>query len=132
MERIRIFALLILLLALTFSCKNNQENESERNLEESVSKMNLPQRINESTVLTDCFYEGKVFTYCYQIQKDTLLLIGKDSLQHRTLDNLKTNLYSQKLVKNLIMAKSNLRYIYTCGTDSIVYTFTPKDLSGLE
>jgi hypothetical protein len=129
--KLKKIALLGILCCIIVGCKENEEEIAVKNLQESVNKIKLPQKINESTVLTGCYYENRLFTYRYEVPKDTLSLIGKDSLQNRTLDNLKTNLFSQKLVRNLIKAKSNLRYIYTCDTDSIVYTFTPSDLNDL-
>lgn len=129
MKRILIFALVVISLMFAMTgCKKNPTEEADKRLTEVAGQMKLPVKLNDNMSLVECKYSNKVLTYVNETTEKTLETINIDSLRTKTLEGLRTNLFSQKLVKNIVAANAQIKYVYINNTDSVTFTFTTEEL----
>lgn len=122
-----VMAILALSVSMT-SCKKNESDKADKRITEAVSKLKLPQMLNSVTTLTECYYGEKMLTYRLETTSDTLASMNVDARRAVTLENLRTGLLPQNLIANLVKAGASVRYIYVCGKDSVLFTFSPEEL----
>lgn len=118
----------ILLSFVMVGCSGRDSEKADKRISEGVAKLKLPQKLNSVTTLTECSYKDKMLTYCLETTSDTLASMDVDARRAATLDNLRTGLLPQNLIANLVEAKASVRYIYMCGKDTVLFTFSPEEL----
>lgn len=116
-------------IALLPACsKKDKTAVYDEKIESLVSGLTFPQKLNDNSSLTACYYKDKLLTYRVEIDKDKLASMKVEEKRTETLDKLRTGLLPRALVQNLVKAEASLQYIYVNGTDSVGFVFTPEEL----
>ena len=111
------------------SCVNKDKTAVyDEKIEKLVSGLTFPQKLNDNSSLTACYYKDKMLTYRVEIDKDKLAKMKVEEKREDTLDKLRTGLLPRALVQNLVKAEASLQYIYVNDKDSVGFIFTPEEL----
>lgn len=111
------------------SCKKDPAKEIDKQLTQAIAGLSFPQKLNDNTTLTDCYYVDKVLTFRCEIDKKALADMDVDKKREDTLDKLKTGLFPRNLIRNVANAGASIRYIYVNGGDSVMFSYAPEDLN---
>lgn len=128
--------LTVVMIALTSvsltSCKKDKAQMADKQLTEAVKGLTFPQLLNDGSKLTACYYSNKILTFRCELDKDKFEKVKSEDYREKTLQRLKTGLFPRNLIKNVVQADASLEFIYTDGTDSITYSYTPEELKLLQ
>lgn len=106
-------------------CKKSEGSQ----LEEQIAKMQLPMEINDNTTLTQCYFADNTLVFRNDVAPEVWDSLNVDTLKSHTLRQLKINLNSQQLISYAVKAKASIKYIYANGSDSVMFTLSPEELS---
>lgn len=106
-------------------CKKSEGSQ----LEEQIAKMQLPMEINDNTTLTQCYFVDNTLVFRNDVASEVWDSLNVDTLKSNTLRQLKINLNSQQLISYAVKAKASIKYIYANGSDSVMFTLLPEELS---
>lgn len=123
-------AVVITGLCMLVSCNRKEKEEAkfDRQIEQLVSGLTFPQKLNDNSSLTACSYHDRMLTYKVEIDKKRLAAMKLDQKRGETLEKLRTGLLPRALVQALVKANASLQYIYFNDNDSVSFIFSPDEL----
>lgn len=125
-------ALLILCCAsgIIFSgCKKEDKTKKyDLEIELAIAGIKLPQKLNDNSSLTECYYNKKTLNYRMEISKERLAEMKIAEKRSDTAEKLRTGIMPRALVQKLIQAEASVRYVYFNDNDSVILIISPEDL----
>ncbi len=114
-------------------CKREDKNKKyDVEIETAVAGLKLPQKLNDNSNLTECYYKKKTLTYRMEISKERLAKMKIAEKRAAIAETLRSGILPQILVQKLIKADASARYVYFNENDSVILIISPEDLKAEE
>lgn len=118
----------VLFCLSVIGCKKNPGEIADENLIKAVENLTLPKTLSDGSTLTECSYGNKTLTFVCNVDKNKFKKLDSEKSKTHTIEQLKTSILPQNLVKKVSEANASIRYVFVYDKDTITYAITPADL----